>query len=255
MTDNDTVQGLRDYFSTTSEYNKLRFFVEAVIRDVINTAAIVRVDSCTAPGVSGPAGTVSATPLVAQTDAVGNMLPMSSIPRLPYVRYQAGCAAVVIDPVPGDQGLAVFCKNDSSGIGAGTDTPQPPGSYRSFSQSDGVYVPGTQNANPTVWIELTQNNTITIHAPDGVVIETDQNCTINAGQQINITAGESCTISAPTINLNGALTASSVDGGATVATVNGTLHATQDVTAQEISLHTHTHTGVEPGSGSTGGPQ
>lgn len=253
--DNQTTQGLRDFSTNTSEYNRMRFFVESILREILNTSALVRVDSCTAPGPGGPAGSVSATPLVAQTDAQGNKLPMASIPSLPFMRYQAGKAAIILDPVAGDQGVAVFFKNDSSTVSAGTTEPQRPGSTRSFSQSDGAYIPGVQNQAPTVWIEITQDERIIIHAPAGVTVETDQNCVVNAGQAVNITAEAECNITAPVINLNGALNAQAQDGGNTTATFTGTLNATQDVTANSISLHNHTHTGVEPGSGSTGEPQ
>lgn len=253
--DNQTTQGLRDFSTNTSEYNRMRFFVESILREILNTSALVRVDSCTAPGSGGPAGSVSATPLVAQTDAQGNKLSMASIPSLPFMRYQAGVAAIILDPVAGDQGVAVFFKNDSSTVGTGTTEPQRPGSTRSFSQSDGAYIPGVQNKTPTVWIELTQDNKITIHAPAGVTVETEQNCIITAGQAVNITAGTECNITAPVINLNGALNAQAQDGGNTTATFTGTLNASQDVTASGISLNSHTHTGVQPGDGSTGAPQ
>lgn len=245
--DNQTAQGLRDFSTNTSEYNRMRFFVESILREILNTSALVRVDSCTAPGSGGPAGSVSATPLVAQTDAQGNKLQMASIPSLPFMRYQAGVAAIILDPVPGDQGVAVFFKNDSSTVGTGTTEPQRPGSTRSFSQSDGAYIPGVQNQAPTVWIEITQDERIIIHAPAGVTVETEQ--------AVNITAGTECNISAPVINLSGALNAQAQGGGATTATFTGTLNASQDVTANNISLHGHTHTGVQPGDGSTGTPQ
>ena len=250
----ETVQGLRDFSTNTSEYNRQRFFVESILREILNTSALVRVDSCTAPGSGAPAGTVSATPLVSQTDAQGNALPMASIPRMPFMRYQAGVAAIILDPVAGDQGVAVFLKQDSSTVGAGTTEPQRPGSTRSFSQSDGVFLPGVQNQPPTVWIELTQDNTITIHAPQGVTVETEQTCIINAGQAVNITAGTECSITAPVINLNGALNSRGQDGGDTTATLYGTLNATQDVTASGVSLNSHTHGGVDTGSGSTSAP-
>ena len=242
-----TVQGLQDFSTNTSEYNQQRFFVDSIIRETINTAIPVLVDGSSAPGASGAAGTVSATPLVAQTDAQGNALPMSEIPRMPFQRIQGGCAALIIDPVPGDIGLAVFCKQDISGLTPGMTAPVTPRSWRNFDQSDGVFLPGIQNQPPTVWIEIAQNNTVTIHAPAGVTIETEQSCTINAGQAVNITA--------PVINLNGALNAQGQNGGSTTATFTGTLNASEDVTASGISLNSHTHGGVETGGGSTGGPQ
>ena len=246
MSDENTVQGQRGYFTNAGEYNRLRFCVEQILREMLNTAALVKVDEVSGGGVA-PTGTVSATPLVAQTDAEGNVLPMAPIPRLPFFRYQAGKAAIILDPVAGDQGLAVFLKKDSSTVGVGTTTPQRPGSFREFDQSDGVLIGGVQNQAPTVWIEIKQDETITIHAPAGVTIETDKTIEMNAGTAVNITA--------PQIALNGALTMRGRSGGATTANLTGTLNATDDVTASGISLNSHTHGGVETGGGSTGGPQ
>ena len=246
MSENDVVQGQRGYFTEAGEYNRLRFVIEQVVREMLNTAALVRVDAVEGGGVA-PAGTVAATPLVAQTDAQGNTLPMVPIPRLPFFRYQAGKAAIILDPVAGDQGLAVFLKKDSSTVGVGTAEPQRPGSFREFDQSDGVVIGGVQNQAPTVWIEIKQDETITIHAPAGVRIETDASIDMSAGVSVNVTA--------PQIALNGALTMQSATGGATTATLSGTMNATQDVTASGISLNSHTHGGVDPGNGSSGGPR
>jgi len=45
----------------------------------------------------------------------------------------------------------------------------------------------------------------------------------------------------------------SQSGGATTATLDGSLNATGDVTASNISLNSHTHPGDS--GGTTGGPQ
>ena len=45
----------------------------------------------------------------------------------------------------------------------------------------------------------------------------------------------------------------SQSGGATTATLEGSLNATGDVTASNISLNSHTHPGDS--GGTTGGPQ
>lgn len=258
----DDAQGQRDFSADASEYNRLRFFVESALRDALNTAALVRVDACSAPGPSGAAGTVSATPLVAQTDAQGNALPMASIPRLPFLRYQAGRAAVILDPVPGDQGVAVFFKNDSSAVGPGTSEPRPPGSWRHFSQSDGAYLPGVQNAPPTVWIQLTQDERVIVHAPGGVAVESDGPCRVTANEvsvraegDVALEAGTAVSLSAPVIRLNGALESRSRDGGPVRADVYGTLNATDDLTAAGVSLASHAHGGVDAGPDLSGPPE
>lgn len=239
-------QGMQNPFTATTPFNQIEFLVEQKIMQMVNTAALVRVDGCTSTGAEGPAGKVSATPMVAQTDAHGNALGMSSIPSMPHVRYQAGIAAIILDPVPGDLGVAVFCKSDSSTIEPGTSEPQRPGSHRKFSQADGVLVGSVSNQAPQVWIELTQDKTIIIHAPEGCKIETEKNVEITAAQKISLTA--------PAIELNGVLTMKSHTGGKTNATLNGSLTATDELTADSVPLSTHTHGGVDTGDGNTASP-
>lgn len=166
----DENRSLRDCYTDTSIFNQLDFIIERKIKDMVNTAALVRVDSCTSTGASGDAGTVSATPLVAQTDANGDAIPMVSIPRLPHYRMQAGIAAIVLDPVPNDIGVAVFCKADSSTVGVGETEPQRAGSFRAFDQSDGMLIASVNNKAPTVYIELKQDNTIVIQASGGITV-------------------------------------------------------------------------------------
>ena len=80
-----------------SEYNRTLYLIRQVINQTVNTAIPVRVDSVTRSGDGSGAGYVSATPLVAQTDADGNLIPPVSIPRLPYFRLQHGTAAIICD--------------------------------------------------------------------------------------------------------------------------------------------------------------
>ncbi|WP_288229589.1 hypothetical protein [uncultured Desulfovibrio sp.] len=252
-------RGLRDPFTLASDYNKLEFIVRRIISEMVNTSALVRVDGCTSQGPDGPAGTVAATPLVAQTDAEGNALPMTQIPSMPHGRVQGGIAALIIDPVAGDIGVASFCKSDSSTVKPGTSEPQRPGSFRSFDQADGMLVATVSNKAPEVWIEIKQDKTIIIHAPEGCTIETDKDMTINAEQSVTISAAQGIIFDAPQTTITGNLTATGEKGSdiGMTGTVNlrGSLTSTGDQVAGGISQIKHTHTGVEPGSGSTGAPQ
>lgn len=252
-------RGLRDPFTLASQYNQLEFIIERKIREMINTSALVRVDGCTSAGPDAPVGTVSATPLVCQTDAQGNALPMASIPRMPHARVQGGIAALIIDPVPGDMGVACFCKSDSSTVGPGTAEPQRPGSFRAFDQADGMLVATVGNKAPEVWIEIKQDKTVIIHAPEGCTIETDKDVTVKAGQSVIISAARGITLDAPQTTVTGNFTATGEKGDdfsmtGTVA-LQGSLTSTGDQAAGGISQMNHTHTGVQPGSGDTGKPQ
>ena len=232
----DVVQATGNFFTGTTQYNQLCYVVRQIISEMVNTSALVSVGSVDAGGPDNPAGNLSATPLVAQTDARGNALPMAAIPKLRWYRYQAGKAAIILDPVAGDQGVAVFFKNDSSGVKGGATEAVVPGSFRSFDQSDGVVFPSVQGAAPSVWIELKQDETIVIHAPEGVKIESDKEITLTA----------------PKIELNGAVTSNDVSGGGSgTMKLNGSMTVTQDVQASGISLNSHTHTCPD---GETSGP-
>lgn len=248
-------RSLRDDFTNASAYNQLEFIIERKIREMLNTSALVRVDSCTSSGPEAPAGTVSATPLVSQVDAEGNALPMVSLPRLPHYRMQAGIAAIILDPVPGDIGVASFCKSDSSTVQPGTKEPQRPGSWRVFDMADGMLVASVSNQAPEVWIELKQDKTIIIHAPQGVTIETDETVTVNA-QKLEVNASQQVDLNTPLVNVAGRiLQAGSMGSGGPSEFHGGLSNTGGQVTSNGVTLETHTHTGVEPGSGNTGRPQ
>lgn len=269
----DEQRGLRDCYTNTTLFNQLEFIIERKIKEMVNTSAVVRIDGCTSSGADAAAGTVSATPLVSQTDPDGHALPMTSIPRMPHGRVQGGIAALIIDPVPGDIGVASFCKTDSSTVQPGTTEPQRPGSHRSFDQADGMLVATVSNKAPEVWIELKQDKTIVIHAPEGCTIETDkdteincgQNCKINAPAGVEIHTDGEMLIDAPLTRITGALIATGERGSGLEMTGDlkmrgdidqtGQHTSTGDQVAGAISQINHTHTGVEPGGGSTGKPQ
>ena len=59
-----------------------------------------------------------------------------------------------------------------------------------------------------------------------------------------ISSDVSITLDAPQILLKGAISMQSRAGSATTATLSGTLNASEDVTADGISLHGHTHDGA-----------
>lgn len=67
-----------------------------------------------------------------------------------------------------------------------------------------------------------------------------------------VIASGGATIQAPQINLVGNLSNS---GGGSPASMASGMTTPQDVVAGGISLNSHTHSGVQTGNGSTGGPQ
>lgn len=266
-----------------SQFNQQVFLIKQVLKQTISTAIPVRVDSVKRSGESGGALYVSATPLVAQTDADGNLLPPVSIPRLPYFRLQHGTAAIVCDPVVGDVGLAIFAQQDTSNLSGGTD-PVVPGSFRCFDMSDGFYVGGFWGQVPKTYIHLEDEGTIHVVAPKSyhlespkVIVDCDtaqvnaqtsvtvvtQTATVNASSSLTVDSPQSTFTGNVAIQKNLTVTGhisgssgmsiSGGTGGAT-ATFQGTIQTTDDVVAGTISLQNHVHGGVQGGDSNTGAP-
>lgn len=189
--------------------------INAAVRSVLNgmaTMTLARVESVTGR-------TVSLVPIVAQTDGAGNAVPHGTIHNAPVWRYQAGGVAVVVDPVVGDVGLALFAHSDISTAKA-TGTDSPAGSKRRFDWGDAVYLGGLFGGAPT--------STVTLSAAGGVVITSDQPVTINADAVVNGTVTATGDVST-----TGRLTAAT-------ATIGG------------VEFASHVHTGVTVGTGVSG---
>ena len=235
---------LHGVYAGNSDYNAVNQQIEARIQR-LETMFLGRVDSCQSSGVAG-SKTVGATPMSQMIDGNGNAYASPSYPSLPHYRIQQGTAAIIMNPRPGDIGVFVCSKRDISNVSQGKQ-PGPPGSTRSFSPSDAVMVGSIHTQVPTYYIDFSDQDKILIHAPAGVTIESDTAVTVKAPQ---------VTIDAAETTIKGHVT---VEGGLNVAggsgaAVDGSLTTTGDVTASGISLTSHTHSGVTPGSGNTGGP-
>lgn len=157
------VQGVARYNAGNSEFNALSFLIQQAIREQVNTCIPVKVEAC-----SG--GYVDVLPLVTGISGKGEAIQPTTLYHLPYMRYHAGIAAVILDPIPGDIGLAVFAGKDCSNVKVGTTEPQQPASFRENTMANGFYIGGFLNKAPSVSIELTQGGAVNIVAPGGVSI-------------------------------------------------------------------------------------
>jgi hypothetical protein len=166
------------------EWNRLN----AAIRSVTNqmaTMTLVKVLS-----VSGRM--VSIQPIVAQLDGSGNAVPHGTINNVPVWRYQAGGVAVVVDPVVGDIGLALFAHSDIS-TAKTNKAESPPGSRRRFDWADAVYLgglfgndePDTRITLSASGVDITSNQAVTINAPSGTTV----NGPLTAANGLTVTGG------------------------------------------------------------------
>lgn len=200
-----------------NKYTSTAFLVDMFIARV-RTAMLVQVKSCSNSGGVSAVGTVSVQPMVNMIDGQGNSTPHGEVFNLPYFRLQGGAnGAVIIDPVPGDIGVAVICDRDSSAVQS-TKAVANPGTYRTHDIADGLYLGGFLNAVPNAYVQF-----------DG---QGNVNIVDNNGNQIQMASGG--------ITITGNVK------------VNGSIQATGDVQGGSISLENHVHTGVTSGSSNTG---
>lgn len=162
--------GFIDPWSTQGQYNIELFVIKAALAKM-QTATLVQVKSCTNDGGVSPFGTVDVVPMVAQIDGAGNITPHLTVFELPYLRIQGGANAVIIDPQPGDIGIAVFASRDISNVKT-TQSPAAPGSFRSYDWGDGMYLGGVLNGTPTQYlrfasggVEVVSPTQVTLTAP------------------------------------------------------------------------------------------
>lgn len=219
----------REHFSANTPENALDFVIERYLKGKLNTALPVRVVAVN-PGKVGPCGTVDVMPLVGQLDGEGNALAPQTIHGVPYTRIQGGVAAVIVDPEPGDIGLAVFCQRDISSAMANKGSANP-GSFRTFDQADAWYIGGGKNKTPEIYLELKQEGVATLRAPLKIILDS------------------------PLVELTGVLSQGTGEGAGGESTFNGRIKSTGDQVAGTVSQMGHVHEGVQAGGDTTGRPE
>jgi hypothetical protein len=267
MLPSDGFSGFQPPDTAGSEFNALRFFVQSLLERV-STATLVKVEACTNDGGLTPVGFVDITPLVNQVTGDGVAVPHGTIYHCPYFRIQGGANAVIIDPEPGDLGIAVFADHDISSVASNKGQANP-GSRRRFDMADGLYLGGFLNGAPTQYVQFSaagikidSPTLVNLVAPDVQI--NAQTLEVNASTKVTMTspiveidAATNVTITTPTFTINGATVLNGpisqgmgTAGGA--ATLLGPVAVTHDVTAEGKSLATHTHN--DPQGGTTGTP-
>ena len=211
----------------TSEALRTELLIRTLLMDM-RTAVPVQV-MAVHPGTGTPPtiGTVDVQPLVQVEDGSGKLWSMGQTYGAPFIRIQSGSSALVIDPSVNDIGLAVVCDRDISSVLASGGQISGPGSARTNSISDLVYVASIISAAAITQYLLMNSSGITLLSPNTVTIQ---------GAQINLVG--------PVSQTNGTVT---MQTKLTVPNVN----ATTDVTVPNGSVNGHYHS--DPQGGNTGG--
>jgi len=157
------------------DFAQLAFLVHQITGGMA-TGALVEVLSVTTSGGLSPVGYVDVKPLVHQTDGAGNAVPHGPLHNLPYFRLQGGSKAVILDPVKGDIGFAVFASHDTSRV-KNTRAAGLPASARRFDWADGFYLGGFLNGTPEQYIQFDANGNIRLKPASKVYVDGDLDVT------------------------------------------------------------------------------
>lgn len=222
---------------TSSEANAQQFLMHQFLMG----KAFITLALVTAINDSGEV--VSVKPMVDGFTGGGDRIPSGVINGVPVWRLQRGASAVIMPPVVGDIGLIAICDRDITAVKATKDAALP-GSNRTHSYSDAIYLGGVLNAEPSQYVKFA-NEGIDIVSP--LVVQVN-------GNTVVVNADEKISLNAPIIEANGQLTQGSGSFGGN-AKFGGTITANGEVTGNGIHLSTHKHGGVESGGSTTDGPQ
>lgn len=159
----------------------------------IHTADLVKV--LAVYPTAGTVGFVDVQPLVQERTTRDVVIAQAPIFRLPYMRLQGGASAVILDPVVGDLGVAVFAERDiTNAINTREQGAAP--TNRAFDAADGLYFGGFLNADPTQYVQfnpdggitLVSTGDITLQAPGDIVIEAGGNLTLDVTGNVQVSA-------------------------------------------------------------------
>lgn len=224
-----------------------QFIIQKLLQGV-HTCALVRV--LAVDSVSDRVGFVTVQPMVEETDTAGVVIPQSPIYRVPFMRYQGGLSAVILDPAVGDTGLCIFAERDITNVKT-TLQSGPAATDRRHSSADGLYIGGVLNPDATQWVKFQPG-------AGGIDIHTPANLSLSAGGTVSISSGGTTTLTAPggfvvnaNMTLNGTMSGTATGGGA--YQFAGAIQA-PDAVIDSVTFSTHKHTGVQTGGGTSGGP-
>lgn len=167
------------------------------------------------------------------------------------VQFPSGGGFTLTFPVHvGDECIVLF--NDrqiDNWLTSGTGLP--PSIGRLHDLSDGIAIVGVRNNTRALAGVSTTTTQLRDDAGDTYV-------EIAGGQVVNVVAPTQINLISPAVVITGTLNVENTGSASAPCTINGAIHATEDIVAgvgtSNISLLSHAHTGVTTGSGDTGGP-
>lgn len=153
----------------------------------------------------------------------------------------------------GTTGMCIFSQRSMDNFKSGDGAPTVPNDFRRFDKRDAVFYPGTfpfgsapNNPSKHSWPH-DPNDMVMVH---NLGSGQEAEVRIKAGGNVEINTNQVVNVKAQTVNVE----ADTASLTCPTTTVTGDINMTGTLTVDGIVMNTHVHTGVTPGSGSTGLP-
>lgn len=223
-------------------------------------------------------------PSVSILNRDGSVVAQASILNVPYQQPASSVGGMIFPVAVGDTVLLVFSQRGIDTWKYGSGSPAAPSDYRKFDKRDCVAIPcifpvsksmanesrqgadysagdtviyNRKGANP-VEIVLKQDGNIVVNASQGKVTVNCKVSEVNAEDSMTVNTKD-FKINCETYQVSSSsytIGTGSYSMSATVAAASsGTFSHNGSWILNSIPMETHTHPGVQTGSGSTGGPQ
>jgi len=219
--------------------------------DVMNDAiafALSNLHTATIAKVTGvQAKTISVQPVINRVVA-GRSIELPEFTMVPPVFMQGGGSYTAHPIAVGDYCLLVLTERCFDRWYGGADF-QSPAEFRMHDYSDGLAIVGVNPLSSAITIPTVIQQTGDTNQDGNYTHQGDRT------QVGDLTITGDLTLTG-NMQVNGNITCSgTISAGNFSGLGGGTMTSTSDIKAKGISLTTHTHSGVEPGTGNTGGPQ
>lgn len=233
-------------FEAQFDADRAQLFIITQLLRGVHTCQLVEV--LAVQPVSGKVGFLTVQPLVLDTDTNSVVINQTPIYNVPYMRYQGGSSAVILDPVEGDIGIAIFSEDDITNVKKTQAAGAAP-TQRMHSTADALYIGGVLNPDPTQYVQFQPGGA-------GIKLVSPGSIQLQAGTSVAISSGTTTTVTAPggfivnaNMTLNGSM--SGTQSGAGAYQFAGTIVA-PDAVINGVTQSTHIHS--DPQGGNTGGP-
>lgn len=209
------------------------WIIKQLLRASVHTANLVKV--LAVYPTASKVGFVDVQPLVQDRTTRDVVLDQAPIYKLPYLRLQGGMSAVILDPVVGDIGVAVFAERDITNVIATREQGAAP-TDRTFAEADGLYLGGFLNADPNQYVKFLPAGGIEIVSTGDLILSTPMDLVITVGGSLSMQVQGTITVSAASTTWSGPVTFTDP-----ITAPNGTFNG--------IPFNTHRHPAGTPNTG------